>query len=101
MIDAGKLDRSTAVSILTGGAPGSGILKRMADRMATNDFTPNFALHWMAKDLSYALQNAADQGISLQTAAAALSVFRQAIAEGHGDEDFSAVSKSSARGSSS
>ena len=95
MIDAGGLDRVTAVSILTGGAPGSGIVKRVADRMATNDFTPNFALHWMAKDLSYAVRNAADKGIPLQTAAAALSVFQQAITEGHGDEDFSAVSKTS------
>jgi 3-hydroxyisobutyrate dehydrogenase len=101
MIDSGELDRSTAVSVLTGGAPGSGIVKRMADRMATGDFTPNFALHWMAKDLSYALRNAADKGIRLETAAAALAVFQQAIAEGHGDEDFSAVSKSSARRSNS
>ena len=101
MIDAGGLDRAAAVSILTGGAPGSGIVKRIADRMATNDFTPNFALHWMAKDLSYALRNAADKGILLQTAAAALSVFQQAIAEGHGDEDFSAVSKTAARRSNS
>src|SRR5579863_8552409 len=95
MISASGLDRATAVSILTGGAPGSGIVKRVADRAATDDFTPNFALHWMAKDLSYAVQNAADKGIPLQTAAAALSVFQQAIAEGHGDEDFSAVSKTS------
>jgi 3-hydroxyisobutyrate dehydrogenase len=101
MIAAGGLDRATAVSILTGGAPGSGIVKRIADRMTTNDFTPNFALHWMAKDLSYALRNAADNGIQLQTAAAALSVFRQAIAEGHGDEDFSAVSKTAVRRSNS
>jgi 3-hydroxyisobutyrate dehydrogenase len=101
MIDAGGLDRAAAVSILTGGAPGSGIVKRIADRMATNDFTPNFALHWMAKDISYALRNAADKGILLQTAAAALSVFQQAIAEGHGDEDFSAVSKTAVRRSNS
>jgi 3-hydroxyisobutyrate dehydrogenase len=95
MIDAGGLDRATAVSVLTAGAPGSGIVKRVADRAATNDFTPNFALHWMAKDLSYALRNATDKGIHLQTAAAALSIFQQAIAEGHGDEDFSAVSQTS------
>lgn len=95
MIDAGGLDRTTAISILTGGAPGSGIVKRIAERVATNDFSPNFALHWMAKDLSYALRNAAGQGIPLQTAAAALAVFQQAIAAGHGDEDFSAVSKTS------
>jgi 3-hydroxyisobutyrate dehydrogenase len=97
MIDAGGLDRAKAVSILTGGAPGSGIVKRMADRIAASDFAPNFALRWMAKDIGYAIDDASKNGIALQTAAAALSVFKQAIAEGHGDEDFSAVSKSSKR----
>src|SRR5256885_927752 len=95
MIDAGGLDRTTALSILTGGAPGSGIVKRISERVASNDFTPNFALHWMAKDLSYALRNAEDQGIPLQTATAALSIFQQAIAEGYAEEDFSAISKTS------
>jgi len=97
MIDAGGLDRAKAISILTGGAPGSGIVKRVAERIAGNDYTPNFALRWMAKDLGYAVKEASAEGISLQTAAAALAVFRQAIAEGHGDEDFSAISKSSKR----
>jgi len=94
LIDAGNLDRVKAVSILTGGAPGSEILKRMADRMSTRDFTPAFALRWMAKDLEYVLNDASGRGISLETATAALSVFQRAIAEGHGDEDFSAVTKS-------
>jgi 3-hydroxyisobutyrate dehydrogenase len=93
-IDAGGLDRDKATSILTGGAPGSGILKRMAERVARNDFTPIFALRWMAKDLAYALRGASDRGVSLPVAAAALGVFEQAIALGHGDEDFSAVVKS-------
>lgn len=92
-IDAAGLDRAKAISILTGGAPGSGIVKRVADRASANDFTPNFALRWMAKDLSYALQEASAKAISLPTAASALSRFQRAIAEGHGDEDFSAVSK--------
>ncbi len=101
MIDAGGLDRAKAVSILTGGAPGSGIVKRIADRMAADDFTPNFALRWMAKDIAYAQGDASKKGISLQTAAAALSVFQRAIAEGYGDEDFSAVSKVSKKPSNS
>jgi 3-hydroxyisobutyrate dehydrogenase len=94
LIDAGGLDPRKAVSILTEGAPGSGILKRMAERIAANDFTPNFALRWMAKDLAYALDGASRNGVALQTASAALSVFEQAIAVGLGDEDFSAVTKS-------
>jgi 3-hydroxyisobutyrate dehydrogenase-like beta-hydroxyacid dehydrogenase len=91
--NAGGLDRAKAVAILTGGAPGSGIVRRIADRIAANDFTLNFALRWMTKDLAYALGEASTRKISLQTAAAALSVFQHAIAEGHGDEDFSAVSR--------
>jgi 3-hydroxyisobutyrate dehydrogenase len=97
MVDAGGLDRAKAMSILTGGAPGSGIVRRVAERIAANDFTPNFALRWMAKDLAYGLRAASTQGISLQTAAAALAVFQQAIAEGYGDEDFAAVSRLSKR----
>jgi 3-hydroxyisobutyrate dehydrogenase len=96
LIKAGNLDLTKATAILSGGAPGSGIVKRVADRMAANDFEPNFALRWMAKDLAYAIESAAKRGVSLRTASAALSVFQQAIAEGHGDEDFSAVTKSAA-----
>ena len=94
LIDAGQLDRTKALAILTNGAPGSGIVKRVADRVTANEFTPpNFNLRWMAKDLSYALREASARNVSLQTAAAASSIFQRAIAEGHGDEDFSAVTK--------
>jgi 3-hydroxyisobutyrate dehydrogenase len=93
LIDAGGLDRSTALSILAAGAPGSGIVKRVADRVATNDYTPNFPLRWMAKDLSYAVGEASRQKIPLQTASAALSVFERVVDDGHGEEDFSAVTK--------
>src|SRR5580700_7455000 len=55
LMEAGGLDREKAVSILTAGAPGSGIVKRVAERVAANDFTPNFGLRWMAKDLAYAI----------------------------------------------
>jgi 3-hydroxyisobutyrate dehydrogenase-like beta-hydroxyacid dehydrogenase len=55
----------------------------------------------MAKDIAYAIADASKNGIALQTATAALSVFKRAIAEGHGDEDFSAVSKLSRKQSNS
>jgi 3-hydroxyisobutyrate dehydrogenase len=100
MIDAGKLDRAKALSILTSGAPGSGIVKRVSDKITSQDFTPNFSLRWMAKDLSYSIKEASDQKLSLQTASAALSIFQKAISEGHGDEDFSAVTKASTKSNS-
>ena len=94
LIDAAGLDRGKAISILTGGAPGSGILKRMAEREAMNDFTAVFALQWMAKDIAYAIDAASGDGVSLPLSTAALSVFRQAMAMGYGGEDFAAVIKS-------
>jgi 3-hydroxyisobutyrate dehydrogenase len=90
---AGGLDRAKAISILTGGAPGSGIVKRVAERAESGDYTPTFALQWMAKDIAYAIDSAAKRGVSLPTAAAALAEFRQAITEGLGNEDFSAIAK--------
>jgi 3-hydroxyisobutyrate dehydrogenase len=44
MINAGGLDQEKAVSILTNGAPGSGIVKRAAIRAAENDYAPHFLL---------------------------------------------------------
>lgn len=96
-IEATSLDRTKALAILSGGAPGSGIVKRVADRVASNDYSPNFALRWMAKDLSYALQEASARRLALKTVSAAQSIFETAVDEGYGDEDFSAVSKFSLR----
>jgi 3-hydroxyisobutyrate dehydrogenase len=93
LIEAGGLDRAKAEAILTNGAPGSGLVKLIAARAAANDFTPNFPLHLMAKDLRYAIHEASERGLPLQTASSALAVFQQAIAEGYGDEDLSAVIK--------
>jgi len=93
LIDAGGLDREKAVAVLTSGAPGSVLVKRVAERVASGDFDPNFLLRLMAKDLGYAMEAGSQQGVPLQTAAPALAVFKQAIAKGHGEEDFSAVTK--------
>ena len=62
LIEAGGLDRAKAESILTNGAPGSGIVKRAVASAAANDFTPNFHLRLMAKDLGYAIDEAAQTG---------------------------------------
>jgi 3-hydroxyisobutyrate dehydrogenase len=93
LVEAGRLDPSQALSILNGGAPGSGILRRISERIVDNDFTPNFHLRWMAKDLSYALDSGLDRGIALEMAGPALALFERAVSQGRGDEDFSAIVK--------
>ena len=91
MIERSGLDRATALGVLTNGAPGSPLLKTVAGRMTTPDFTPNFMLRLMAKDLAYAIEEGGLLSVTLTTAAAALGAFKKAIQAGHGDQDIAAV----------
>ncbi len=90
-IEQSGLDRAKALGVLLEGAPGSPIAKLTTSRMIAGDFTPNFPLKLMAKDIGYAVQESAARGRPLTTAAAAGEVFQRAIAAGHGDKDMSAV----------
>jgi 3-hydroxyisobutyrate dehydrogenase len=88
MIERSGLDRDAALSILANGAPGSPLFKAVSARMTALDYTPNFLLHLMAKDLAYAIQEAP---FDLLTATAALEAFRRGIDTGHGEKDIAAV----------
>lgn len=94
LIAKSSLDRDKALSILTNGAPGSPLLKTITARATVGDFTPNFFLRLMAKDLGYAAAEGQRYGSELRTAATAEGIFRQAIARGYGDQDFAAVIES-------
>lgn len=85
------LDRAQAIAFLSESAVGSPVTKTVAARMGAADFTPNFFLKLMAKDLGYAVGEAAKAGQTLTSAATALELFQRAIAAGHGDKDMSAV----------
>ena len=91
MVERGGLERAQALEILTNGAPGSPLVKTISARMTTPDFTPNFLLRLMAKDLGYAIAEGGKVSVELATAAAALGSFQKAIAAGHGGQDMAAV----------
>jgi 3-hydroxyisobutyrate dehydrogenase len=91
MIERSGLDRAKALEVLTNGAPGSPLVKAVATRMTTPDFTPNFMLRLMAKDLGYAIKEGEKLSVELNTAAAALKNFQNGIANGHGEKDIAAV----------
>jgi 3-hydroxyisobutyrate dehydrogenase len=92
-VNAGGLDREKSVAVLGNSALASPLIKRMLAAMATNDFTPNFPLKLMTKDIGYAIKEAERCGIPLQTARPAMALFEHASAKGLGDQDFSAVVK--------
>ena len=87
------LDMPKALPVLLNGAPGSPLVKLISTRYANKDYTPNFQLRFMAKDLTYALAEAQSHQLNLQTAAAALDRFKQAVGAGLGDEDIAALIK--------
>ena len=81
----------TALDFLKRGAPGSGILSAMSERMTHRTYEVNFLLRLMAKDLRYARLAAAQLGIDVSTSSPAQDLFRQAEDQGLGEKDMSAV----------
>ena len=90
-IERSGLDPQQALTILKNGAPGSPLLAAISGRMTQREYAVNFHLNLMSKDLLYAHEAAASQGIDLSTAISARLLFEEAIAEGYGAEDMSAV----------
>jgi 3-hydroxyisobutyrate dehydrogenase len=93
MIEKSGLDRARALEVLTQGAPGSPIVKTVAGRMTASDYTPNFLLRLMAKDLGYAVEESGKLSVDLATGGAALNVFKQGIARGYGEKDIAALAE--------
>jgi 3-hydroxyisobutyrate dehydrogenase len=81
----------TALDFLKRGAPGSGILSAMSERMTRRTYEVNFLLRLMAKDLRYARAAASQLGIDIYSSSPALELFRKAEEQGLGEKDMSAV----------
>ena len=91
LIEKSGLDRTKALEVLTAGAPGSPLIKTLAGRMTARDYTPNFSLRLAAKDMDYAAGEGRRHGVPLSTVGPVIDLYGQAIAEGHGEEDFAVV----------
>ena len=98
LIEHVGLDRATALSILSTGAPGSPLVNAVAPRMANSDYTVNFGLALMHKDLTYSIDEAARAGVQLRTAERARELYATAMAQGLGEKDFSAIVEPLRRG---
>lgn len=90
-LERAGLDVSKALPIMSEGAPGSPLFKTLAERMLKPDYTPNFMLRLMAKDLDYAMKEASAAGLTLQTGRGAFDLFSQAAQAGQGEKDMAAV----------
>jgi 3-hydroxyisobutyrate dehydrogenase len=91
MAERGGLDSRLAGEVLAAGSPGSPLVKMIVQRMIARDYTPNFLMPLMVKDLSYAIDAFSAAGIELADAHAARERFTAAMAAGFEDQDIAAV----------
>lgn len=90
-IERSGLDREKALNVLNNGAPASPLLRTISARMVNRDYTVNFLLTLMAKDLRYAIAEASKSGVTLEFALTATGLYQRALQHGHGDEDMSSI----------
>ena len=90
LLEQTDLDKEKALAILTNGTPGSPMVKNVVPRMTSRDYTPNFLLKLMAKDMTYALAEGKSHAITMPVAAAALQAMKDAIPK-HGEQDIASV----------
>ena len=91
VIEHSTLERDRAVQAIVNGSPGSPVMKTLAGRILADDFSPNFYLHLLVKDMGYAIAEGQSRGVPMATASTALDVLRGAMAHGDGDRDMAAV----------
>jgi 3-hydroxyisobutyrate dehydrogenase len=91
VIERSPLDRSQALAAIVNGSAGSPVMKTLASRITAEDFSPNFYLHLLAKDLGYAIAEGQTHGVPMATANTALDILRRSIERGDGDKDMAAV----------
>ena len=84
----GGVDPKLMLDILDNSAAKSGLISYKAPFVLKRDFTPNFAMKWMDKDLSLMLDSGEQLGVPLLLTSLTHQLFQTAIAAGHGDEDF-------------
>jgi 3-hydroxyisobutyrate dehydrogenase-like beta-hydroxyacid dehydrogenase len=81
------------LDILSNSAAKSGLIEYKAPFIFRRDFTTNFSVKWMHKDIGLMLESAEELSVPLPLTALTRQMFQAAIATGHGDEDICSTIK--------
>jgi len=81
------------LDILDNSAAKSGLIAFKAPYVFRRDFSTNFSVKWMHKDIGLMLESARDIGVPLPLTSLTHQMFQAAIATGHGDEDICSTIK--------
>ena len=81
------------LEILDNSAAKSGLISFKAPFVLRRDFTTNFSVKWMHKDIGLMLESASDLQVPLPLTAVTQQMFMAAIAKGNGEEDICSTIK--------
>jgi 3-hydroxyisobutyrate dehydrogenase/2-hydroxy-3-oxopropionate reductase len=87
------IEPTLMLDILTNSAAKSGLIDYKAPFVFRRDFTTNFSVKWMHKDIGLMLESAEELNVPLPLTALTRQMFQAAIATGHGDEDICSTIK--------
>jgi len=89
----GGMDPKLMLEILDNSAAKSGLINYKAPFVFSRNFTTNFSVKWMHKDIGLMLDAGKDLAVPLPMTALTRQMFQMAIAEGHGEEDICSTIK--------
>ena len=87
------VDPQLMLTILENSAARSGLVAFKAPYIYRRDFSTNFSVRWMHKDIGLMLESANELEVPLPLTAVTQQMFRAAIAKGHADEDICSTIK--------
>ena len=97
LAQAAGLPLEQLVEALSAGAAASWVLENRAGNMVADSYPLGFKLALHRKDIGIALEEASRHGLALDVSAAVAAQEDDLIAEGHGDEDVSALARHAKR----
>jgi 3-hydroxyisobutyrate dehydrogenase/2-hydroxy-3-oxopropionate reductase len=89
----GGMDPKLMLEILDNSAAKSGLISYKAPFVFGRNFTTNFSVKWMHKDIGLMLDSGQELGVPLPLTSLTRQLFQMAIAQGHGDEDICSTIK--------
>jgi 3-hydroxyisobutyrate dehydrogenase-like beta-hydroxyacid dehydrogenase len=87
------VDPALMLEILNNSAAKSGLIAFKAPYVFRRDFSTNFSVKWMHKDIGLMLDSAKELDVPLPLTSLTQQMFRAAIAKGHGEEDICSTIK--------
>ena len=87
------MDPELMLEILANSAAKSGLIEFKAPFVLKGDFSPNFSVKWMHKDVGLMLESGKELGVPLLMTGLTHQIFQNVISEGFGEEDICSTIK--------